>query len=42
MHHAEELIAQIIYLKGTPTVSRLNQIHIGDDVPKQLHADHEA
>ena len=42
MHHAEELIARIIFLEGTPTVSRLNQVHIGVDVPKQLHADHDA
>ena len=42
MHHAGELIARIIFLEGTPTVSRLNQIHIGPDVPMQLHADHEA
>ena len=42
MHHAEALIARIIFLEGTPTVSRLNQIHIGPDVPKQLHADHDA
>ena len=42
MHHAEELIARIIFLEGTPTVSRLNQIHIGPDVSKQLHADHDA
>jgi len=42
MHHAEELIARIIFLEGTPTVSRLNQIHIGADVPKQLQSDKEA
>ena len=42
MHHAEELIACIIFLEGTPTVSRLNQIHIGVDVPKQLESDKEA
>ncbi len=42
MHHAEELIARIIFLDGTPTVSRLNPIHIGADVPKQLQADKEA
>ena len=42
MHHAEELIARIIFLEGTPTVSRLNQIHIGPDVPKQLQSDLEA
>ena len=42
MHHAEKLITRIIFLEGTPTVSRLNQIHIGADVPTQLHADHDA
>jgi len=42
MHHTETLIARIIFLEGTPTISRLNQIHIGADVPKQLHADHDA
>src|SRR5512136_2804457 len=42
MHHAEELIARIIFLEGMPTVSRLNPIHIGADVSKQLQADHEA
>jgi bacterioferritin len=42
MHHAEDLIARIIFLEGTPTVSRLNQIHIGADVPKQLESDKAA
>ena len=42
MHHAEKLIARIIFLEGTPTVSRLNQIHVGADVPKQLQADLES
>jgi bacterioferritin len=42
MHHAEALIARVIFLEGTPTVSRLNQLHIGADVPKQLQADREA
>jgi len=42
MHHAEELIARIIFLEGTPMVNRLNQIHIGADVPKQLQSDKEA
>ena len=42
MHHAEELIARILFLEGTPTVSRLNPIHIGSDVPKQLQADLDA
>ena len=42
MHHAEELIARIIFLEGTPTVSRLNQVHVGADVAKQLQSDLEA
>jgi bacterioferritin len=42
MHHAETLIARIIFLEGIPTVSRLNQIHIGADVPKQLQSDLDA
>lgn len=42
MHHAEELIGRILFLDGTPTVSKLNQIHIGADVAKQLQADLEA
>ena len=41
MHHAEKLIARIILLEGTPTVSRLNQVHIGADVPQQLQSDLE-
>ncbi len=39
MKHAEKLIARILFLEGTPTVSRLNDIHIGEDVPRQLQAD---
>lgn len=42
MKHAEALIARIIFLEGQPTVSRLNAIHIGQDVEKQLRADLEA
>ncbi len=42
MRHAEELIARIIFLEGTPTVSRLNQVRVGADVPKQLQADLES
>jgi bacterioferritin len=42
MRHAEELIARILFLEGTPTVSRLNPIHIGADVSKQLPFDLEA
>src|SRR5271157_2363457 len=42
MHHAEKLIARVIFLEGTPTVSRLNQVHIGTDIPKQLQSDLDA
>jgi bacterioferritin len=42
MHHAEKLIARIIFLEGVPTVSKLNAIHIGADVEKHLRADLEA
>jgi bacterioferritin len=42
MHHAEKLIARIIFLEGTPMVSRLNQVHIGADIPQQLQQDLEA
>jgi bacterioferritin len=38
MHHAEKLIARIIFLQAAPTVSRLNQVHIGADVPRQLQS----
>jgi bacterioferritin len=36
MKHAEKLIARILFLEGSPTVSRLNQINIGNDVPAFL------
>src|SRR5512136_2299558 len=39
MGHAEKLIARIIFLEGTPTVSRLNAVSIGAEVVKQLQAD---
>lgn len=42
MHHAEKLITRILFLEGTPTVSRLNPIHIGADVPKQIQSDLDA
>lgn len=42
MQHAEQLITRILFLEGTPTVSRLNPIHIGADVPKQFQADLDA
>ena len=39
MKHAEKLIGRILFLEGTPIVSSLNHIHIGDDVPKQVEND---
>lgn len=42
MKHAEKLIARILFLEGRPTVSKLNVIHIGEDVKKQLAFDLEA
>jgi bacterioferritin len=42
MKHAERLIARIIFLEGMPVVSKLNEIHIGSDVAKQLKNDWEA
>lgn len=42
MRHAESLIGRILFLEGTPTVSTLNAIHIGADVPKQVQSDLDA
>lgn len=39
MKHAEELIERILFLEGTPIVSKLNKIHIGGDVKAQLDND---
>jgi len=42
MKHAEQLIGRILFLGGTPIVSKLNNIHIGNDVPKQVEYDRAA
>jgi bacterioferritin len=42
MKHAEKLIARILFLEGTPLVSRLNDIHVGAVVEKQFDNDHTA
>lgn len=39
MKHAEQLIGRILFLEGTPTVSKYNPMSIGADVPKQLAGD---
>jgi len=36
MKHAEMLIGRILFLEGTPIVSNLKAIHIGDIVEKQI------
>jgi bacterioferritin len=42
MKHAEKLIGRILFLEGTPVVSKLSDIHIGADVPKQFDNDLDA
>ena len=42
MKHAETLIARLLFLEGSPTVSKLNKINIGPDVEKMHKNDHQA
>ncbi|MGA9453414.1 MAG: bacterioferritin [Verrucomicrobiia bacterium] len=42
MHHAEWLIRRIIFLEGTPVVSKLNPIKIGQTVLEMVSNDQEA
>jgi bacterioferritin len=39
MKHAETHIARILFLEGRPIVSKLKNIHIGEDVPKMYEND---
>jgi len=39
MKHAEKLIGRILFLGGKPIVTELNNIQIGEDVPKQIEYD---
>ncbi|MBE0409716.1 MAG: bacterioferritin [Anaerolineales bacterium] len=39
MHHAEWLIERILFLEGSPIVSKLNQIKIGNSVPEMIKND---
>src|SRR4030042_7216228 len=41
MHHAEWLIERIIFLDGTPTVSKLNTIKIGKTVSAMISNDND-
>ena len=40
MRHAEWLIARMLFLEGSPTVSHLKAINIGADVPAFLRNNH--
>ena len=42
MKHAEKLIGRIIFLEGSPIVSKLKPIHIGADVETQHKHDRTA
>jgi bacterioferritin len=42
MKHAETLIGRILFLEGIPTVSKLNDMHIGPDVPRMFGSDRQA
>lgn len=42
MHHAEWLIQRILFLEGTPMVSKLNQMKIGKNVLEMLTNDEGA
>jgi bacterioferritin len=42
MKHAEKLIGRILFLEGTPIVSKLLTIHIGPSVLDQLNNDRTA
>ncbi len=42
MHHAEWLIGRILFLEGTPVVSKLNPIKIGKTVPELIANDKAA
>lgn len=42
MHHAEWLIQRILFLEGTPVVSRLNPMKIGKSVLEMVSSDQEA
>jgi len=42
MRHAEKLIGRILFLEGTPIVSKLHPMHIGATVEKQHQNDWES
>jgi bacterioferritin len=42
MKHAEQLIGRILFLEGTPTVSKLNRMSIAATVKDMVQADEDA
>jgi bacterioferritin len=42
MHHAEWLIARILFLEGVPVVSKLNPMKIGASVSDMVHNDEDS
>jgi bacterioferritin len=42
MKHAEMLIGRILFLEGTPTVSKLNRMNIAPSVQEMVQADEDA
>lgn len=42
MEHAEWLVGRILFLEGSPTMSKLNPIHIGKNVADIIGKDEEA
>ena len=42
MHHAEWLIERILFLEGTPIVSKLKPMTIGSTIPEMVQKDMEA
>ena len=42
MRHAEMLIQRILFLEGTPTMSKLNPIHVGKTVEQMVANDEDA
>jgi bacterioferritin len=38
MHHAEWLVERILFLEGTPVMSKVNRMKIGGNVPDMLEA----
>ncbi len=41
MKHAEELIERILFLDGTPSLTELMQLNVGQNVKAQLENDHK-